>query len=202
LPTTAEITPYLLERDGLQQAIILDSVGYGGLIHDQASSALIQEWTKVDVILIVCNATQAARQVDVQQLNAIRHYFQEQCPNQALPVIIAVITQIDRLRPVREWQPPYNIQQPNTAKAQSIRQACDAVAQELSLPQDCIVPVCLAADKQAYNIEDGLIPLIHEHLNAAQRVRYLRCLRQQQAESYWQQWRKQTLKVGRLIFKI
>ena len=202
LPTTAEITPYLLERDGLQQAIILDSAGYGGLMHDQAPEALKQEWAKVDVILMVCNAAQAARQVDTQQLNAIRQYFQEQCPNQALPVIIAVATHCDRLRPVREWNPPYNIQQPDNAKAHSIRQACEALAQDLSLPLDCIVPVCLAPEKPAYNIEDGLMPLIHEHLNAAQRVRFLRCLRQQQAASYWQQWRKQALQAGQLIFKL
>jgi predicted GTPase len=199
LPTTAEITPYLLERDGLQQAIILDSAGYGGLMHDQAPAALKQEWAKVDVILMVCNAAQAARQADAQQLNTIRHYFQEQCPNQALPVIIAVATQIDRLRPVREWHPPYNIQQPDNPKAHSIRQACEAIAQDLSLPLDRIVPVCLAPEKPAYNIEDGLMPLIHEHLNDAQRVRYLRCLRQQQAQSYWQQWRKQALQAGQLI---
>ncbi len=202
LPTTAEITPYLLERDGLQQAIILDSVGYGGLMHDQAPAALKQEWAKVDVILMVCNATQAARQADSQQLNAIRQYFQEQCPNQTLPVILAVATHIDRLRPVREWQPPYNIQQPNNAKAHSIRQACLAMAQDLSLSPDCIVPVCLSPEKPAYNIEDGLMPLIHDHLNAAQRVRYLRCLRQQQAESYWRHWRKQALQAGQLIFKL
>ncbi len=202
LPTTAEITPYLLERDGLQQAIILDSAGYGGLLLSQAPAALKQGWAKVDVILMVCNAAQAARQVDAQQLNAIRHYFQEECPNRTLPVIIAVATHCDRLRPVREWQPPYNIQQPDNVKAHNIRQACDAIAQELSLPLDCIVPVCLAAEKPAYNIDDGLMPLIHEHLNAAQRVRYLRCLRQHQAESYWQQWRKQALQAGQLIFKI
>jgi len=202
LPTTAEITPYVLERDGLQQAIILDSAGYGGLMHGQASTALKQEWAKVDVILVVCNAAQAARQIDAQQLNAIRHYFQEERPNQTLPVIFAVATHCDRLRPVREWQPPYNIQQPDNAKAHSIRQVCEAIAQELSLPLDCIVPVCLAAEKPVYNVEDGLMPLIHEHLNAAQRVRYLRCLRQHQAESYWRQWRKQTLQAGQLIFKI
>ncbi len=202
LPTTAEITPYLLERDGLQQAIILDSAGYGGLMHDQMPAALKQEWAKVDVILMVCNATQAARQVDAEQLEAIRHFFQEQCPNQALPVIIAVATHCDRLRPIREWQPPYNIQQPDNAKAHSIRQACDAITQDLSLPLDCIVPVCLATEKPAYNIDDGLIPLIHEHLNAAQRVRYLRCLRQHQSESYWQQWRKQALHAGQLIFNL
>ncbi|SJM90075.1 GTP-binding protein HSR1-like protein [Crenothrix polyspora] len=199
LPTTAEITPYLLERDGLQQAVILDSAGYGGLMHNKAPVALKQAWDKVDVILMVCNATQAARQVDVQQLNAIRHYFQEQCPNQALPVIIAVATHCDRLRPIREWQPPYNIQQPDNAKEHSIRQACVAIAQDMNLPLDCIVPVCLAAEKPAYNIEDGLMPLIHDHLNAAQRVRYLRCLRQHQAESYWQQWRKQALQAGQVI---
>ncbi len=199
LPTTSEITPYLLERDGLQQAIILDSAGYGGLMHDQVPEALKQEWAKVDVILMVCNAAQAARQVDTQQLNAIRQYFQEQCPNQALPVIIGVATQIDRLRPVREWNPPYNIQQTDNAKAHSIRQACVAMAQDLDLPLDRIVPVCLAPEKTAYNIEDGLMPLIHKHLNAAQRVRFLRCLRQQQAESYWRQWRKQAAAAGRLI---
>lgn len=202
LPTTAEITPYLLERDGLQQAIILDSAGYGGLMHDQAPAALKQEWARVDVILMVCNAAQAARQVDSQQLNAIRQYFQEQCPNQTLPVILAVATHIDRLRPISDWQPPYNIQQPDNAKAHSIRQACLAMAQDLGLSPDCIVPVCLSPEKPVYNIEDGLMPLIHEHLNAAQRVRYLRCLRQQQAESYWRHWRKQALQAGQLIFKL
>jgi len=202
LPTTAGITPYLLERDGLQQAIILDSAGYGGLMHGQTPAALKQEWAKVDVILMVCNATQAARQVDAEQLNDIRHYFQQECSNQALPVMIAVATHIDRLRPVREWQPPYNIQQPDNAKAHSIRQACEAIARDLTLPLGLIIPVCLAAEKPAYNIEDGLIPLIHEHLDAAQRVRYLRCLHQQQAESYWRLWRKQALQAGRHIFKI
>jgi len=76
------------------------------------------------------------------------------------------------------------------------------MAHDLSLPLNCIVPVCLAAEKPAYNIEDGLMPLIHEHLNAAQWVRFLRCLRQQQAESYWRQWRKQALQAGQLIFNI
>ncbi len=201
LPTTAEITPYILERDGLQQAILLDSAGYGGLTHDSAPEALKQQWAKVDVILMVCNATQAARQIDAAQLEAIRRYFQEQCPNQALPVIIAVATQIDRLRPIREWQPPYNIDQPYNAKAHNIRQACEAIAEDLRLPLDCVVPVCLAPGQAAYNIEDGLMPLIHEHLNEAQRVRYLRCLRQQQAEGYWRQWRKQAQQAGRLIFR-
>lgn len=198
LPTTTGITPYLLERDGLQQAIVLDSAGYDSFGPTAATEAH-SEWAKADVIFMVCNAAQAARQADAEQLAAIRHYFLEQCPTQILPVIIAVATHIDRLRPMREWQPPYNIQQPDKPKAHSIRQACLAIAQDLGLPLDCVVPVCLATDKTAYNIEDGLLPLVHEHLDAAQRVRYLRCLRQQQAQSYWQQWRKQAAQAGQLL---
>jgi hypothetical protein len=103
---------------------------------------------------------------------------------------------------LRDWQPPYNIQQPDNAKAHSIRLACEAIAHDLVLPLDCIAPVCLAPEKPSYNIEDGLIPLIHERLDDAQRVRYLRCLRHQQKQSYWLQWKKQALQVGQLIFTI
>ncbi len=53
------------------------------------------------------------------------------------------------------------------------------------------MPVCLNPEVGIYNIDDGLLPVIHEHLNEAQRVRYLRCLRHQQNQSYWQQWREQ-----------
>ena len=199
LPTTFGITPYVLERDGLQQAIILDSAGYGGLLNDQNHVALKGEWKNIDVIIVVCNAVEAARQVDAQQLQAVRHYFQQECQNQTLPVIIAVATHIDRLRPVREWKPPYQILKPDNAKAHSIREACLAISKDLNLPPECIVPVCLAPEKVAYNIEDGLLPLIHEHLNAAQRVRYLRCLREQQAESYWRHWRKQAVNAGQIL---
>jgi predicted GTPase len=202
LPTTPEITPYVLERDGLQQAIVLDSPGYGGLMHDKVPDTLKQEWAKVDVILMICNAAQAARHADVQQLDAIRHYFQEECQNQALPVILAVATQIDRLRPLREWQPPYNIQHPKRPKEHSIREACAAIAQDLSLPLEHIVPVCMAPEQAAYNIEEGLIPLIHEQLNEAQRVRYLRCLRHQQDISYWKHWKQQAIQAGQLILKL
>jgi uncharacterized protein len=182
LPTTPEITPYVLERDGLQQAIVLDSPGYGGLMHNTVPQALKQEWAKVDVILMVCNAAQAARQ--------------------AMPVILAVATQIDRLRPLREWQPPYNIQHPKRPKEHNIRQACTAIAQDLNLPLEHIVPVCMAQEHSAYNIEEGLIPLIHEQLNDAQRVRYLRCLRHQQDISYWKHWKKQAIQAGQLIIKL
>lgn len=201
VPTTAAVTPYVLERDGQQQMLILDSAGYGGLTHPDAIAALQREWARVDVVLMVCKATQAARAADAAQLDALRNHFQTERRNQALPVLIAVVTHIDQLRPLQEWQPPYNIQQPDSAKARNIRLCCESVAADLQLPLHMIVPVCLAPDRPLYNIEDALLPLIHEQLDAAQRVRYLRCLRVQQAASTWHQWRKQMQNLGQLVMK-
>jgi predicted GTPase len=200
LPTTSAITPYSLERDGLQQAIILDSAGYGGLTDNIMPDDLKKEWTKIDIILMVCSASNAARSADVAQLKAVRDYFQAQ-RKQAMPVVIGVATHIDRLRPLQEWQPPYNIENPEHIKAQNIRAFCEAIAKDLSLPLENIVPVCLNPQTEIYNINEGLIPKIYEQLkDEAQRVRYLRCLRYQQDKSSWEQLGKQALELGRVFF--
>jgi predicted GTPase len=200
LPTTSEITPYVLERDGLQQAIILDSAGYGGLTDNILPDDLKKEWTQIDIILMVCSASNAARSADAAQLNAVRHYFQAQ-RKQVMPVVIGVATHIDRLRPLQEWQPPYNIENPEHIKAQNIRAFCEAVANDLNLPLENVVPVCLNPQIGIYNVDEGLTRIIYEQLNDdAQRVRYLRCLRHQQDKSDWQQLGKQTLGLGQVFF--
>lgn len=201
LPTTAEITPYILERDDLQQAIILDSAGYSDLTDNLLPDELKKEWTKIDIILIVCSASNAARSADVAQLNAIRHYFQEQ-RKQAMPVVIGVATHIDRLRPLQEWQPPYNVEDPDNTKARNIRAFCEVIANDLNLPLKSVVPVCLNPTVDAYNIDEdeGLMRKIHDQLNEAQRVRYLRCLRYQQSQSDWQQLGKRASKLGQMLF--
>ncbi len=202
LPTTSQITPFKLEREGLEVATILDSAGYGGLEHEDAPAELKKAWEEIDVVLIVCNASHASRAEDAKQLNKLRSEFQLHRKNRALPVIIAVATQIDKLRPFREWLPPYNIQDPQSIKAQNIRDVCETISQDLNLPLDRIVPVCLAPEKPTYNLDDGLIPLIHELLDDAQRARYLRCLNNQKDKSYWQEWHKQVKNAGQFIVDI
>ena len=199
LPTTSKITPFKLEREGLEVATILDSAGYGGLEHEDAPAILKKAWEEIDVVLIVCNASHAAREEDAKQLQKLRHEFQLHRKNRTLPVIIAVACQIDKLRPFREWLPPYNIQDPQSIKAQSIREVCEAISHDLTLPLDRIVPVCLAPEKPTYNLDDGLIPLIHELLDDAQRARYLRCLVHKKDKSYWKEWRKQVINTGQFV---
>lgn len=201
VPTTPGITPYLLEHDRLPQMIILDSAGYGGLLHRHAEAELVEASADVDMILMVCSAVHAARRADAERLRQLRRFYLEQRPLQAMPAVIAVVTHIDRLRPLHEWAPPYDICRPGSAKAEHIRQACEAIAADLAMPLGGIVPVCLAADKPAYNIEDGLMPLIYQHLNEADKARYLRCLRLHHRESYWRQWRKQAQNAGKLLLE-
>ena len=69
----------------------------------------------------------------------------------------------------------------------------------VSLPLSHIVPVCLAPEKLTYNIDDGLMPLIHELLDDAQRARYLSCLNNQKDKSYWREWRKQISNTGQFF---
>ncbi|KJV07365.1 GTPase family protein [Methylocucumis oryzae] len=198
LPTTTGINPFVLRRQGLEQAIILDSAGVDHL-SDKPLAALQKASENVDLILLVCNAAQATRQHDAELLQTIRNHYQTQQVNRALPVILAVATHIDQLRPMREWQPPYNLESPDSIKAHTIRLACTAIAEDLKLALTDVVPVCLKADLPPYNIEEGLIPVIQARLDQAQRVRYLRCLRQQQSYSYWQQLFKQMRNAGRIF---
>lgn len=198
LPETPEVTPYLLERDGLERAIILDTAGYEE--SDRGARALIeaqQEVLRSDLILVVCAATSAARQADRALLDQLRQQFLD-ATGEEPPPIIAVLSQIDRLRPPREWQPPYDIAKPTGTKAQNIRGALEAVAEDLEIPVERVVPVCLR-EGQIYNIDEGLIPTILLHLDAAQRLKYLRCLKSHRDQEYWGKLWTQAQNSGRLL---
>ncbi len=47
------------------------------------------------------------------------------------PPLLLVLTHVDRLRPFSEWQPPYDLNDRQSAKAISIRSAVDAAAADL-----------------------------------------------------------------------
>ncbi|MDT8407877.1 MAG: GTPase [Methylococcales bacterium] len=198
LPTTTDITPYELQKHGELAALILDSPGFGE--HTTAGEPrLATEWRQADVILWLVKANQADRAEDVRQIDALRRYFTEQGVNRAPPVIIAVVSHIDQLRPLQHWQPPYNIATPDHAKAATIQAVCVSVSEQLQLPLAQVVPVCLSPARGIYNVADGVSLAIEEHLDAAQRVRYLRCLREQKTVNDFRHLKRQLKKLGQII---
>ena len=198
LPVEQGLTPYLLEQDELPQALVLDSAGFG--LH--ADEKLPKAWWKAarssDVLLWVCAANQAARQADKRLLDQLREEFRQS--NLPSPVLFIVLSKIDLLRPLREWEPPYDIEQAVRPKAQLIRQALEAVAQDLEAPTESVIPVCLEHGK-VYNVQEALIPSILGSLEESLRHKYLRCLPDLQSRQNWEQSWEQAREAGRLVAK-
>jgi hypothetical protein len=112
-----------------------------------------------------------------------------------------VLTHIDQLRPRREWAPPYNIVSPDTAKAHAIRGAMQAVAAELRLPSELIVPVCLLPER-LYNVEEALVPLLVQVLPDAKRVLLLRSLKLLRQQEEWEMLGRQARATGQLLLQL
>lgn len=201
VPCTDGIEPHLLERDGMQRALIFDSAGYADVASAGKSLKQAREQVlKCDAILLVCSAMTAAREPDSRLLTELRAIFQAD-PDRAFPAFLVVLTHIDQLRPFREWSPPYNIIQPTTPKAKQIRDAVDAISADLHVPLEQIIPVCLAPE-MTYNVDEALMPALLEALPAAQRSRYLRCMREHRDDAYWNQLWQQSKNAGRVALKM
>ena len=116
LPTTARFTGYRLTHDGLSAALIVDSPGLEGATE---LVPLMEAADDCDMIVWVCSAARAAREIDANALAAIRTHFAAE-PNRHRPPMLLVLTHIDNLRPFDEWDPPYDLTQPTRGKCKSI----------------------------------------------------------------------------------
>ncbi len=193
--TTVQLQPFRLERDGKTEALIYDSPGFDSdLLH---SRELRKAVDAADLILLVSPANAADRHEERQLLQQIRQWQSQQKQRRPAPVLL-VLTHVDRLRPVREWQPPYPLDPPASAKGQSILEALHNACEQLNVPQEDCVPVCLAENRQ-YNVEDALWASIIARQDEAERARYLRCLAQRRKEENWSLLWKQLRNSGRLL---
>jgi len=197
VPRTNRIQPYVLQREGLQQAIILDTAGYDVADPAEMLRSLVDQLHGCDFVVCVCSAVSAAREADRRFLGELRSEFQRNL-DRHMPVMITALTHIDRLRPLQDWNPPYRLDPPQGPKAEQIAEAIEAVAADLGVPPAEVVPVCLLPERM-YNVEEALVPAMMERLPATQRVKYLRCLRQQRNEQYWSRLWEQTVAAGRIL---
>jgi predicted GTPase len=198
---TDALVPYQLEWDGQLAGLVFDTPGYGS-----ESSWLKdnqKQLNRTDLVILVCDANNAAREADRRFLQAFDDHFTAQ-PQRKKPPITLVLTHIDQLRPMREWQPPYDVNQPTGIKASNIRAAIDAIQEDLALPDDTgMVPVSLGHNDGigAYNIE-ALIEAIGQQLDEAHQVRLLRVLKDQ--TNSWEKWKqvwRQTTNSGHWVLK-
>ena len=197
LPATARFTPYRLMREGLPAALIIDSPGL--VPGEDHVSALIVQAERADLVVWVSPANRADREIDRAALMALRAHFAAR-PNRISPPMLLALTHVDLLRPFQEWQPPYDLNDPASAKASSMRAAVEAAAADLGFETDDVVPCALGAGRARYNV-DAIWAGIAAALPEAQRTKLVRTLRDAEGAWDWRRVMSQAHGAGRVLVK-
>ncbi len=193
--TTQALEPFVLSREGLTQALIFDSPGCDSPFFD--SKQMLIAAGSADLILWVSPANRPDRQDERKFLDALRSYQAARMDRRSAPLLVAV-SFVDRLRPANEWQPPYDLTHTTNTKSINITAAVRAVAADLAVPAEQVIPVSLQEDK-IYNVEDTLWAAILNRQDEALRIRLMRCLDAKKRAENWVMLRRQMAGAGRFL---
>ncbi len=193
--TTQALRPFVLSREGMSQALIFDSPGCDSsfFTHEQ----MLQAAEQTDLILWVSPANRPDRQTERACLDAL-HAFQAERINFRPPPMLVVASFIDQLRPIHEWKPPYDLTNPLNIKASNINAVVRAIAADLAVSLDQVIPVCLA-EGRVYNVNDTLWAALLDRQDQALRVRLMRCLDAKKRTEDWMLLRRQVIGAGRFL---
>ncbi len=134
LPSTDKLQSYHWESPTGETLTLWDTPGYEQVSRGDLRQLVLDYAHKADLLLLINPALDPALQMDIDFLQIITTEVTN------LPVITAV-TQVDRLRPIREWQPPYNWQLGDSPKENNIRQAVEYRMQELEKYCQLVLPI-------------------------------------------------------------
>lgn len=129
--TTRAFSTQKFAASGNNPILITDSPGYGEVGHDKEYSRMIvDESRKCHAIILVLKADEKGYQRDLDILTAV---FASPEFDHEKPLLIA-LNQIDKLPPVREWQPPYVLDGPENSdegeKAKNIKAKLQLVREQ------------------------------------------------------------------------
>ncbi|MGL5875858.1 MAG: GTPase family protein [Xenococcaceae cyanobacterium] len=171
LPSTDKIQNYRWQTSDGEILTLLDTPGYEQVNRADLREEVLDYATKADLLLLVTPALDPALQMDVDFLKQIKTDFED------LPVI-TIVSQVDRLRPIREWQPPYDWQWGDRPKEKAIREATEYRSQLLGEYCDRVLPVVTSdsqTDRTAWGI-DALSVQLLEAIAPAKQFRLARFL--------------------------
>jgi predicted GTPase len=178
LPSTDEIHSYRWAADSGEALTLWDSPGYEQINHDDYRELLLDYAHQADLLLLVTPAMDPALQMDVELLGDMRKEVADLGA-------IAIVTQVDRLRPLREWNPPYNWQTGERPKETSIREATQYRQEQLGEVCDRVLPLVTrdsATNRQPWNA-DALATALIELVEPTKELRLARFLRDRDAKA-------------------
>jgi uncharacterized protein len=178
LPSTDQIKTYTWKTPTNEILNLLDTPGYEQVNRPELQTQVLDYAATADLLLLVTPALDPALQMDLDFLQTLK---------QNLPDLsaIGIVTQVDRLRPIREWNPPYDWQEGMRPKEQSIREATIYRAEQLGDICELILPLVtedLASNRAAWNSSALSLELV-QAIAPAKQLRLARFLRDLETRS-------------------
>ncbi|HBL13987.1 MAG TPA: GTPase [Cyanobacteria bacterium UBA11162] len=178
LPSTDQIQNYQWQSSTGETLTLWDTPGYEQVNRGDLRELVIEYATNADLLLLVTPALDPALQMDVDFLKDIKSEVED------LPVI-AIVTQVDRLRPIREWEPPYDWEWGDRPKEKSIREATEYRTKLLDDYCDFVLPIVTSDSKTgrtAWGVEALSLGLV-DAIAPTKQLRLARFLRNLEART-------------------
>ncbi|MDF2387092.1 GTPase family protein, partial [Nostoc ellipsosporum NOK] len=178
LPSTEEIQNYHWQTANGEILTLLDTPGYEQVNRGELRKLVLDYATTADLLLLVTPALDPALQMDVDFLKELQAEVTDLNA-------IAVVTQVDRLRPIREWQPPYDWEGGDRPKEIAIRQATEYRVQLLGEFCNLVLPIVtsdIKTGRVSWGVEALSLGLV-EAIAPAKQLRLARFLRNLEART-------------------
>ncbi|HLO84839.1 MAG TPA: GTPase family protein [Nostocaceae cyanobacterium] len=140
LPSTDTIKNYHWQTPNGEILTLWDTPGYEQVKREDLRNLVIDYAHNADLLLLVTPALDPALQMDVDFLQDIRAEVKD------LP-IITIVTQVDRLRPIREWESNYDWEWGDKPKEIAIREATEYRQQRLGEFSNLVLPIVTSEQK-------------------------------------------------------
>ena len=176
LPSTARIQDYHWQAESGESLTLWDTPGYEQSNRADLREQVLDYVSQADLLLLLTPALDPALQMDADFLQEVTAAVPD------LP-LIALVTQVDRLRPIREWNPPYDWEWGDRPKEIAIREATAYRAELLGKACKLVLPIVTASpDRAAWNA-DALSLALLDTIAPAKQLRLARFLRDLDARS-------------------
>ncbi|BAZ40084.1 GTP-binding protein HSR1-related protein [Calothrix sp. NIES-4101] len=172
LPSTDKIQSYHWQTTDGETLTLWDTPGYEQVNQGGLRDTVLEYTNQADLLLLVTPALDPSLQIDADFLRDMRAAVPD------LPAI-TIVTQVDKLRPLREWQPPYDWEWGEKPKEVAIREATKYRAELLGDFCDLVLPIVTGETKTgrvAWGI-DALSLALVAAINPAKQQRLARFLR-------------------------
>ncbi|WP_375469936.1 GTPase family protein [uncultured Nostoc sp.] len=178
LPSTDRIQNYQWQTQSGETLTLWDTPGYEQVNRAALRDLVLDYAINADLLLLATPALDPALQMDVDFLQDMKAEVAD------LPAI-AIVTQVDRLRPIREWQPPYDWEWGDRSKEIAIREATEYRAKLLGNFCNLVLPVVTADSKTsriAWGVEALSLGLV-DAIAPTKQLRLARFLRNLEART-------------------